>query len=183
MKYCQHCGKEILDEAIICPGCGCSTQGTAKIQYDYPIILQKTKLFVIIGSALLALGVFAWVGTSLLDTLYVVIGEQIQAHILGMRPPYYSLYDTCETLAYWSSIIFFFAAELTFVIPRQKFNSTFKKEHADLFVHNKAEYKQAAKKKSQELNKEISGYHISWILAIISCVLFIISVFIPSLGL
>ena len=25
MKYCTKCGKEIHDEAVICPGCGCST--------------------------------------------------------------------------------------------------------------------------------------------------------------
>lgn len=24
MKFCQKCGKEIMDEAVICPGCGCS---------------------------------------------------------------------------------------------------------------------------------------------------------------
>lgn len=24
MKYCSHCGKELLDEAVICPGCGCA---------------------------------------------------------------------------------------------------------------------------------------------------------------
>ena len=24
MKYCSKCGKELLDEAVICPGCGCS---------------------------------------------------------------------------------------------------------------------------------------------------------------
>lgn len=24
MKYCLKCGKEIMDEAVICPGCGCS---------------------------------------------------------------------------------------------------------------------------------------------------------------
>lgn len=23
MKYCTHCGKEVMDEAIICPHCGC----------------------------------------------------------------------------------------------------------------------------------------------------------------
>ncbi|MBR7122810.1 MAG: zinc ribbon domain-containing protein [Oscillospiraceae bacterium] len=28
MKFCQHCGKEIVDEAVICPGCGCSVQTT-----------------------------------------------------------------------------------------------------------------------------------------------------------
>lgn len=23
MKYCSHCGNELLDEAVICPKCGC----------------------------------------------------------------------------------------------------------------------------------------------------------------
>ena len=32
MKFCQHCGKEILDEAVICPGCGCSVQVTNSTQ-------------------------------------------------------------------------------------------------------------------------------------------------------
>lgn len=26
MKYCNKCGKEIMDEAVICPHCGCSQQ-------------------------------------------------------------------------------------------------------------------------------------------------------------
>ena len=25
MKFCQKCGKELSDEAVVCPGCGCST--------------------------------------------------------------------------------------------------------------------------------------------------------------
>lgn len=25
MKYCQHCGQEINDEAVVCIHCGCST--------------------------------------------------------------------------------------------------------------------------------------------------------------
>lgn len=24
MKFCSKCGKELIDEAIICPGCGCA---------------------------------------------------------------------------------------------------------------------------------------------------------------
>lgn len=24
MKYCSHCGKEIADEAVVCPNCGCA---------------------------------------------------------------------------------------------------------------------------------------------------------------
>lgn len=26
MKYCSKCGAELLDEAVICPSCGCSTE-------------------------------------------------------------------------------------------------------------------------------------------------------------
>ena len=28
MKFCQHCGKELHDEAAICVHCGCSVQAT-----------------------------------------------------------------------------------------------------------------------------------------------------------
>lgn len=27
MKFCTHCGKELFDEAVICPGCGCTVNG------------------------------------------------------------------------------------------------------------------------------------------------------------
>lgn len=27
MKYCTHCGKELLDEAVFCPSCGCAVGG------------------------------------------------------------------------------------------------------------------------------------------------------------
>ena len=29
MKFCSHCGKELLDDAVICIGCGCSVDGAA----------------------------------------------------------------------------------------------------------------------------------------------------------
>ena len=28
MKYCSHCGKEIMQEAVVCPNCGCATENT-----------------------------------------------------------------------------------------------------------------------------------------------------------
>lgn len=31
MKYCQHCGKQLLNEAVICPGCGCFVQAETHI--------------------------------------------------------------------------------------------------------------------------------------------------------
>lgn len=27
MKYCTKCGKELMDEAVICPNCGCAVAG------------------------------------------------------------------------------------------------------------------------------------------------------------
>lgn len=42
MKFCTHCGKEVLDDALICPNCGCSVQydenpqGTAAPQFTAP---------------------------------------------------------------------------------------------------------------------------------------------------
>jgi len=30
MKYCSHCGKELVDEAIVCPGCGCGVATVSK---------------------------------------------------------------------------------------------------------------------------------------------------------
>ena len=32
MKFCQHCGKEIFDEAVVCPGCGCSVKSSNNAQ-------------------------------------------------------------------------------------------------------------------------------------------------------
>lgn len=28
MKYCSHCGKQVMDEAVICPSCGCTVANT-----------------------------------------------------------------------------------------------------------------------------------------------------------
>ena len=27
MKFCQHCGKELMEAAVICPHCGCAVNG------------------------------------------------------------------------------------------------------------------------------------------------------------
>lgn len=34
MKFCQRCGKQIIDEAVICPYCGCPTQMQANAYYN-----------------------------------------------------------------------------------------------------------------------------------------------------
>lgn len=30
MKFCSKCGKEIMDEAVICPNCGCAVENKAQ---------------------------------------------------------------------------------------------------------------------------------------------------------
>ena len=38
MKFCTHCGKEIFDEAFICPGCGCAVDGqNGQNSYNMPV--------------------------------------------------------------------------------------------------------------------------------------------------
>ena len=65
--YCSKCGKEIMDEAVICPNCGCptsnysaipTTQNTTKTySKEYPII----KEFVEKANSIQTLGIIATV--------------------------------------------------------------------------------------------------------------------------
>ena len=34
MKYCNQCGKELVDEAVMCPNCGCAVQAPVNQQED-----------------------------------------------------------------------------------------------------------------------------------------------------
>ena len=49
MKFCSKCGKEILDEAVVCPNCGCSVKneidandapsaGFSVLSFFFPIV-------------------------------------------------------------------------------------------------------------------------------------------------
>ena len=75
MKYCVHCGKELFDEAIICPGCGCATGSNnntgANVHLGLPNIppahllnqlSQKLKInaiiWIVIGSLQILGGIF-----------------------------------------------------------------------------------------------------------------------------
>ena len=46
MKFCQKCGKEIMDEAVICPGCGCaiSNATSAKKEVSYDDAVSKAAI-------------------------------------------------------------------------------------------------------------------------------------------
>ena len=49
MKYCSHCGAQILDEAVICVHCGCSVGPRAVQPVKDDTMETVTKVFLIIG--------------------------------------------------------------------------------------------------------------------------------------
>ena len=64
MKYCSHCGKELMDEAIICPGCGCAVEGVRNKTYarnNNDGLLTAAKVFMIIICAIYVLLGFIYI--------------------------------------------------------------------------------------------------------------------------
>ena len=51
MKNCNHCGKELLDEAVICPHCGCSVAELTATQ-DNSKMITLIRAFMIVGCVL-----------------------------------------------------------------------------------------------------------------------------------
>lgn len=60
MKFCQHCGNEVLDDAVICPKCGCSVnngnQNQAQPQGQVPPNMDSYSGMSIAGFILSFLG-------------------------------------------------------------------------------------------------------------------------------
>ena len=55
MKFCQKCGKEIMDEAVICPSCGCAIKNdVAQTKVVVPKSAKNAKIFGILSILLLA---------------------------------------------------------------------------------------------------------------------------------
>ena len=45
MKYCVKCGKELVDEAVVCPGCGCAAGNENSNHKEYasrPVEVEDT---------------------------------------------------------------------------------------------------------------------------------------------
>ena len=49
MKFCQKCGKEIVDEAVVCPGCGCAILEAKKSDGGNDGLAVASKIFLILG--------------------------------------------------------------------------------------------------------------------------------------
>lgn len=57
--YCSVCGKEILDEAVICPNCGCMVKKDAQFTpLNKQEVTKKTHASVVLGIVGI---VFAWI--------------------------------------------------------------------------------------------------------------------------
>lgn len=85
MKYCTHCGKELLDDAVICVGCGCSTdqspvtKSTVKPESLVNTYASRTKtngiIWIVIGA------IQAVLGLTLNWTLLIVAALNIYSSI------------------------------------------------------------------------------------------------------
>lgn len=62
MKFCEKCGKEIMDEAVICPNCGCSTQSSGQTEENTAVCAPASKAAVILGIIGIAGSVYYIVG-------------------------------------------------------------------------------------------------------------------------
>lgn len=62
MKFCEKCGKEIMDEAVICPNCGCSTQSSGQTDENAAVCAPASKAAVILGIIGIAGSVYYIVG-------------------------------------------------------------------------------------------------------------------------
>lgn len=57
MKYCAHCGSEILDEAVMCPHCGCKVENEQQNETNSTLAIV-IKVFMILGT--IAVGLATW---------------------------------------------------------------------------------------------------------------------------
>ena len=76
MKYCEKCGKEILDDAIICPGCGCMV-GNNGIKTGQPAYVndnKKAQKSLILGIIGIVVAWFFALAGHIVSILGIVIG-------------------------------------------------------------------------------------------------------------
>ena len=86
MKYCSTCGKEIADEAVICPGCGCEVKDKKRPASD-PMALasaaaSSAKIFLVLSIILLVLGALCW----LFINMWIGAALLFVAEFLAVQP-------------------------------------------------------------------------------------------------
>lgn len=74
MKYCEHCGVEVHEEAVICPKCGCSLQKKAE--------KERTNWADVLGIIGLVLSILATIEA--LFSLIPILGLAFSSIALGL---------------------------------------------------------------------------------------------------
>ena len=70
MKYCSHCGKQIMDEAVICVHCGCPVDNTVRPQVKPP---ENPKELLNTLSQRVQIGGILWIIIGSFQVLYALI--------------------------------------------------------------------------------------------------------------
>lgn len=71
MKYCTHCGKELLDEAVVCVGCGCPVAG----QQDQTALLNTLSQRVNTNGIIwLVIGILQVLGGLFINWFLLIVG-------------------------------------------------------------------------------------------------------------
>lgn len=61
MKYCEKCGKEIMEEEVVCPGCGCAVvKEIKKAEVSYENCIKGAVTTNIVSAVVMALGIICW---------------------------------------------------------------------------------------------------------------------------
>lgn len=75
MKYCTHCGKELLDEAVVCVGCGCSVGEQNNQTVDETTLLNTlSQRLNINGIIWLVIGILQILGGIFINWFLLIVG-------------------------------------------------------------------------------------------------------------
>lgn len=87
MKYCVHCGKEIMDAAVICVHCGCAVEkqvaaGKQVEEIYYDDCVKNAAITNIISAVVIALGIVCW----LVVNMWIGAALCLAAEIIALIP-------------------------------------------------------------------------------------------------
>lgn len=87
MKYCSKCGKEIMDEAVVCPGCGCAVENkkAAATNQTYEQAIQCSSACGVISTILFVLGVVVALFINVVIGAVLCLAAEIVALIPNTR--------------------------------------------------------------------------------------------------
>ncbi len=80
MKYCTHCGKELLDEAVVCVGCGCpageqNLQAATESSFDGSALLNTlSQRLNTNGIIWLVIGILQILGGIFINWFLLIVG-------------------------------------------------------------------------------------------------------------